>query len=368
MNRLTVGELATLVAGEVRGDAERLISGMTTAELAGEHDLTFIADQKNLSRLTECRAGCVLIPATLVDKVFAAAPHITAILVADPSRALYSLASKLRPALAPRARRISPQAIVSPLAAIGKNCYIGPCAVIEDDVVIGDDCEIHAGAILSRGSIVGRGTTIYPNATIYSQIVIGQRVIIHAGAVIGADGFGYRFEAGQFEKIPQIGHVVIEDDVEIGACTTVDRGALGPTVIGQGTKIDNMVMIAHNCQIGRHNVFASQVGLAGSCRTGDYVQLGGQAGIKDHVTLHTGSSVGAKGAVHCDIPAGEKWFGYPATPEGEQKRLMFTLKRVPEMREQLKAMGRQVEELTQQIATMTGQKPEGQSQSEKAAA
>ena len=184
---------------------------------------------------------------------------------------------------------------------------------------------------------------------LYQDVTLGDRVIIHSGAVIGADGFGYRFTEGRFVKIPQLGSVEIHADAEIGACTTIDRGAIGPTIVGAGTKLDNLVMIAHNCELGRHNVFASQVGLAGSCTTGDYVRLAGQVGIKDHVRLNSGCMVGAKGGVHRDIPEGEIWIGYPATPEAEQKRLVFSLKRVPEMRDRVRVMEKQIALLTKQL-------------------
>jgi UDP-3-O-[3-hydroxymyristoyl] glucosamine N-acyltransferase len=200
---------------------------------------------------------------------------------------------------------------------------------------------------------------------LYHDSLVDDRCIIHAGAILGTDGYGYRHVQGRFEKIPQLGWVHLHADCEIGAGTTIDRGMIGPTVIGEGTKLDNMVMIAHNCQIGKHNLFASQVGLAGSCITGDYVRLGGQVGIKDHVTLNSGCAIGAKGGVHKDIPAGETWIGYPATPEAEQKRLVFSLKRVPEMREQVRKLEAQVRQLTAQMAELLAtQEPLPQSEQE----
>jgi UDP-3-O-[3-hydroxymyristoyl] glucosamine N-acyltransferase len=223
---------------------------------------------------------------------------------------------------------------------------------VGNDVVIGRGCDIYPGVVIGDGCRIGDNVTLYANVVLYADILVDDRAIIHAGAVIGADGFGYRFREGRFEKVPQLGWVHIHADAEIGACTTIDRGAIGATIVGEGTKIDNLVQIAHNCELGRHNVFASQVGLAGSCSTGDYVRLGGQVGIKDHVHMHTGCSVGAKGGVHKDIPAGETWIGYPATPEAEQKRLVFSLKRVPEMRDQVKAMENKLATLTAELAAL----------------
>jgi UDP-3-O-[3-hydroxymyristoyl] glucosamine N-acyltransferase len=178
-------------------------------------------------------------------------------------------------------------------------------------------------------------------------------VIIHAAAVIGSDGFGYRFAQGRFQKIPHTGTVVIEDDVEIGAGTTIDRGMIGATVIGAGTKLDNQVMIAHNCRIGKHNAFASQVGLAGSTTSGDYVRCGGQAGIADHSHLGTGCSIGAKAGLFGTVPDGAEYHGYPAGPAKEQYRIVMTLQKLPEMRKQLRTLEDEVRQLRAQLAQTT---------------
>ncbi|MFO0917994.1 MAG: UDP-3-O-(3-hydroxymyristoyl)glucosamine N-acyltransferase [Planctomycetaceae bacterium] len=348
----TVASLAEIVAGEVRGAADRTISGATALETAGPSDVSFVQEEKHLSRLKNCRSGAMFITARLADSLPAEFPY-SLIIVAEPQTAFQTILPLFRRVQARPPRGISPSAWISPSAKIGWDCSIGPGAYVGDDTVIGSGCDLYPGAYVGPHCQIGADVTLYPQVVLYHDVRVGDRVIIHAGAVIGADGFGYKFEGGRFHKIPQLGWVEIEADAEIGACTTIDRGAIGPTIVGEGTKIDNLVMIAHNCELGQHNIFASQVGLAGSCTTGDYVRLGGQVGIKDHVRLNSGCSIGAKGGVHKDIPAGETWIGYPATPEHEQKRLLFSLKRVPEMRQQVKDLEKQVAELTATVARLS---------------
>lgn len=343
----TVGALALLVGGQVFGDASRQITGAESLESAGPADLSFVQDDKNFTRLKDCTAGALLISPAQAGQLDPR--DCSLILVVEPQAAFQKLLPLFRREQIRPPRGVSPHAWISPTAHIGEGCSIGPGVFIGDGTVIGADCDLYPGVHVGHNCHIGQSVTLYPHVVLYHEVRVDDRVIIHANAVIGADGFGYRFEQGRFHKIPQLGTVHIHEDAEIGAGTTIDRGAIGPTVIGAGTKIDNLVMIAHNCELGRHNIFASQVGLAGSCTTGDYVRLGGQVGIKDHVRLNTGSSIGAKGGVHKDVPAGETWIGYPATPEHEQKRLVFSLKRVPEMRQQVKDLERQVAELTRAV-------------------
>jgi UDP-3-O-[3-hydroxymyristoyl] glucosamine N-acyltransferase len=344
----TVGSLASLVQGEVRGDSGRPICNAAAIESAGPDAITFVLDESHVSRLQACRAGAVILNAKIASGLTPAATT-SLIIVSDPHAAFQKILPQFRTVRSRPSRGISPHAFLSPTATIAADCYVGPGACIGDDVEIGTGCDIHPGAVIGPGCRLGQDVIVYPNAVLYQDVTLGDRAIIHSGAIIGADGFGYRFTEGRFVKIPQLGTVEIHADAEIGACTTIDRGAIGPTIVGAGTKLDNLVMIAHNCELGRHNVFASQVGLAGSCTTGDYVRLGGQVGIKDHVRLNSGCMVGAKGGVHKDIPEGEIWIGYPATPEAEQKRLVFSLKRVPEMRDQVRAMEKQLALLTKQL-------------------
>lgn len=326
------------------------VTGAAAIEQAKSGELTFLSEDRHISRLKETSASAVVIHPSQSARVNADYPRLVLLEVEDPQAAFLQVLPLFRIIRSRLKRGISPSAFISSTARIGENCAIGPGAYIGEDVIIGDDCDIHPGASIGAGSRLGRDCQIYSNAVLYHEVLLGDRVIIHANAVLGADGFGYRFEQGRFIKVPQLGGVIIESDVEIGAGATIDRGAVDATVIGAGTKIDNMVMIGHNCRVGRNNVFAAQVGLAGSCSTGDYVRLGGQVGVKDHTHMGTGCMVGAKAGVHRNVPDGETWIGYPASPEAEQKRLVFTLKRVPEMREEMRAMAKRLAELEKLMA------------------
>jgi UDP-3-O-[3-hydroxymyristoyl] glucosamine N-acyltransferase len=212
-------------------------------------------------------------------------------------------------------------------------------------VILGDRCDIYPGAVIGRGCRLGDDVVVYPNAVLYDDVIVGNRVILHAGCVIGADGFSYRTVGGRHQRIPHFGTVRIEDDVEIGANATIDRAMVDETVIGQGTKLDNLVMIGHNCEVGQHNLFASQVGLAGSVTTGDYVVCAGQVGIADHVHLGSRCVLGAKAGVPKDVPAGKRYIGIPAIPEADCYRSVMATQKLPEMRQQFRKLERQVADL-----------------------
>ena len=222
-----------------------------------------------------------------------------------------------------------------------------PLATIGDDVEIGAGTTIHSGVHIMAGSRIGEDVTIFPNAVLYENTVVGPRCLIHAGAVLGAYGFGYELVDGRHQLSAQLGNVEFGADVEIGAGTTIDRGTYGPTVIGEGTKIDDLVMVAHNCRIGRHNMLCSQVGIAGSTTTGDYVVMAGQVGVRDHVHIGDRAVLGAMAGVTNDVPEGSRMIGIPATPEREQKIKQAMMSRLPEMRQQLKRLQAAVDKLTQ---------------------
>ncbi len=220
-----------------------------------------------------------------------------------------------------------------------------PGASIGDDVEIGAGSVIHSGTRVLGGCKLGQRVTIFPNAVLYEDTVVGDRSVIHANAVLGAHGFGYKLIEGRHQPTAQFGNVQVGADVEIGAGSTVDRGAYGPTVIGDGTKIDNLVMVAHNCHVGKHNILCSQVGIAGSTNTGDYVTLAGQVGIRDHVKIGDHAVVGAKAGVSNDVAPGAHVLGSPAMPERDQKIQFAAMARLPEMRKQLKALERKIDSL-----------------------
>src|SRR6185312_2155762 len=251
--------------------------------------------------------------------------------VADPLMAFVQIFQQLR---GPRTEPtiIDPSASVHPTAQIGDGAAIGPFAVIGEGATIGAGTRVGAGVALGRGCRIGAGTILYPSVVLYDDCTLGDRVIVQGNAVIGGDGFGYRFHGGAHVKVPQLGWVEIEDDVEIGAGTTIDRGTFGPTRIGKGTKIDNLVMVAHNCRIGRHNIIAAQSGIAGSSSTGDYVVMAGQAGVIDHVHIGDRSVVAAQSGVTKDVAADTCVMGFPARLEGPTKRSYVVIEKLPELR------------------------------------
>lgn len=326
---MTLQEIAAFVEGELCGDPHRTVAAARPLTDATCDDITFIDGPKNLEKFLGCQAA-VIGPASLDI------PGRDVIRVADPLAAFVQVAQRLhgRPIAAPIG--ISPQSFVDPTARVGAEPSIYPFASIGAGCVIGDRCRIAPGAVVGDGCQLGDDVTLHPQCVLYPGTIVGSRVIIHAHAVIGADGFGYRFINGRHEKIPQLGSVEIADDVEIGAGTTVDRGTFGPTRIGAGTKVDNLVMIAHNVRIGRHNIIISQSGFAGSSGTGDYVVVAGQVGVVDHVYIGDRSVIGGQAAVTKDVPPDSRMLGSPATPERDQKRILMSLHHLPEFRKELR--------------------------------
>lgn len=346
----TVGALAASLGGEVIGDPDRAVSNALALSKAGPDCITFLGDEFKTRDLSGATAAAVLISRArieeLTDEIRSAQ---TFIVVDDALDSFIEILKQFRPERPRSEIGISPQATVAESATLGEGVNVFPGAFIGENVAIGSNCDIHPGACIGDGTTLGDDVTLHANTVIYCDVEIGNRVIIHAGAVIGADGFGYRFRDGRFEKIPQLGTVQIQDDVEIGANTTVDRGMIGPTIIAEGTKLDNLIMIAHNCEIGRHNAFASQVGIAGSSTTGDYVRAGGQAGVGDHLNIGTGASLAASSGHHKDVPAGETWAGAPARPIEDSIRIMMAQNKLPEMRSSVRAMQKQITKLTTEL-------------------
>jgi UDP-3-O-[3-hydroxymyristoyl] glucosamine N-acyltransferase len=327
---VTLKELARLVQGELQGDGDLRISGARPIADAGPSDITFVEDEKHLASIGRCKAAAVIASPKLSIR------HPACIRVGDPLNAFVQIVRLLQDRQDLPACGIDKGACVHPTAKIGKDASIYSHASIGEGSVIGDRCRIYQGAVVGRFCRLGDDVTLYANAVLYDGSIVGDRVIIHANAVIGADGFGYRLHGGKHVKVPQLGHVEIGDDVEVGACTTIDRGTFQATRIGAGTKIDNLVQIGHNCRIGCHNLLVSQVGIAGSSSTGDYVVIAGQVGIVDHVHIGDRSQIGAKAGVTKDVSPGFRMLGAPATPEREQKRILMTLERLPEIRRDIK--------------------------------
>jgi UDP-3-O-[3-hydroxymyristoyl] glucosamine N-acyltransferase len=319
-------ELAELVNGNLVGDGDLQISAARPLNEAKGGEITFIENDKHAHLLPTSEASAAVVPPTFpLD-------GLSYIQVADPLGAFVQIARRLHGRTEPAVHGIDSRACVDPTATIGAEASIHPFASVAEGAVIGARCRIYNGAVVGRFCRLGDDVTLYPNAVLYDGTIVGDRVTIHANAVIGADGFGYRFQEGRHVKVPQLGNVEIGDDVEIGACTTIDRGTFQATRIGAGTKIDNLVMVGHNCRVGKHNLFVSQMGMAGSSSTGDYVVLAGQVGVVDHVHIGDGTVVGGKAAVTKDVPPGQRLLGAPATPEREQKRMLMSLEKLPEIR------------------------------------
>jgi UDP-3-O-[3-hydroxymyristoyl] glucosamine N-acyltransferase len=334
--KATIRQLAELVQGRIVGDPDLEIAAARPLDEAGAGDITFCADAKRAVQLHSSRASAAVVPESLATN------GLTAIQVADPLAAFVTIVRHLHGRAEPPPHGIDPRACLDPTAQIGEQASIFPFACVGEGSVLGARCCLYSGVCIGRFCRLGDDVTIYPNAVLYDGTIVGNRVIIHANAVIGADGFGYRFQNGRHVKVPHIGHVEIGDDVEIGACTTIDRATFQATRIGEGTKIDNLVQIAHNCQIGRHNLLVSQMGIAGSSSTGDYVVIAGQVGVRDHVHVGHRAVIGAQAGVAKDVRDDERMLGAPARPEREQKRILMTLDRLPEMWRELRQIKRRL--------------------------
>ncbi len=334
---MKVTELSQLLEAKLSGDAEREIRGVAGLDAATPGDLAYAEGERALEQAARSRAGCIIIP------MRAALAGQTTLAVAQPKIGFVRAAEMI---LAAREKRREPQvhetAIVARSARVAPDASVGQGAVIEDDAKIGSRTRIGAGVYLGEGAEVGEDCVLHPRVTVYPGARIGDRVILHAGVVIGSDGFGYVFFGGRHHKFPQIGRVVIEDDVEIGSNSTVDRGSLGTTVIGAGAKIDNLVQIAHNVKIGRHAVIAAQTGISGSCEIGDGVMIGGQAGLGDHARVESGAVVGGQAGILPGkiVRKGTTVWGTPSRPLAEFKRMHAELASLPELAKKVRKLTR----------------------------
>jgi UDP-3-O-[3-hydroxymyristoyl] glucosamine N-acyltransferase len=344
----SLADLARIVDGQTVGDGTRIIAGSNTLNAAGPDDITLLDAVEKAHLLARSRAGAVVVPTGF------GALDRPAIRVRDVHQAFAQVVNHFRAARPVRSIGISEQAIVSSTARIAADVNVYPGATIAEDVEIGAGSNIHSGANVMAGCRIGERVTIFPGAVLYENTRVGSGCIIHAGVVLGAHGFGYKLVDGCHVLSSQLGYVELGSDVEVGAGTTIDRGTYGATVIGEGTKIDNLVMIAHNCRIGRHNLICSQVGVAGSTTTGDYVTMAGQVGVRDHVHIGAGAVLGAKAGVSGDVRDGVHMLGTPAVPEREQKLLFATISKLPEMRKQLRELQRQMDMLLNRAVPSSG--------------
>ncbi len=337
--RKTLAEIAKIIHGEVVGNKDLVITGLSGIKEASEGDLTFVSNPKYFPLVKTTKASAILFSRemNILGKI--------GVRVDQPSLAFAELVSFFSKEDKFSFSGIHKTAVVSSSSIIGKNVSIGPYVVIEDGAQIGDDSIIYSGSYVGYKSSLGKGCVIYPHVVIREKISIGDRVTIHSGSVIGSDGFGYAQSEGIHKKIPQIGNVIIEDDVEIGANVTIDRARFNKTVIGRGSKIDNLVQIAHNCIIGENCVIISQVGISGSTVIEKNSILAGQAGIAGHLTIGEGSVVAAQSGVTHSLPAFSKVSGYPAKPHEHAKKVNAYVQRLPIYIKELKDLKKKIEDL-----------------------
>jgi UDP-3-O-[3-hydroxymyristoyl] glucosamine N-acyltransferase len=331
---LTAAAIARLIGGEVRGDANARISSVASLDRAVSGQLSFCASTKYAPLLADTGASVVLVSPEVADAATRAA---TRIVVEKPQDSLVALLPRLY-RTPERRPGIHTTAVIGRKARIGLDAVIGPFVHLGDGAALGDRVTLEAHCNVGAGVRIGDDAHLFPDVTLYSGSQLGDRVIVHAGARIGCDGFGYVYKEGRHEKIPHVGRCIVEDDVEIGAGTTIDRGSIDDTVIGAGTKIDNLVHVAHNVRIGRLCLIAAQVGISGSARLEDGCVVGGQAGFQGHHTIGKGARIGGQSGVFGDVPAGETWSGYPARPHRESLRAQAAMFKLSSMMKQLEKL------------------------------
>jgi len=343
----TVSEIAAQVDGSIDGDGSVVIRGFAGLEEAGPKDVSFLANPRYAVQLKTTRAAAVFVAS---DQEVSVETGPVLIRVANPSAAFSRALTWMVDPVPETFQGIHPSAVIAASAKLGDDVTVGPHAVIEDNVVIGSRTKIRSGVFIGTGSTIGDDGEIHPNVTITHHTQIGDRVIIHSGTVIGSDGFGYVTENGVHTKIPQIGIVQICDDVEIGANVTVDRARFDKTVIGEGTKIDNLVQIAHNVRIGKGCVIVSQVGIAGSSTIQDYVVLGGQVGVAGHLTVGAGSMVAAQSGISNSVEPRSILFGSPAQDHMRAKRIHAVLNKLPEALKEMRVLKKQLQDLQEKLS------------------
>ncbi len=336
--QFTLGALASALGAILDGDPARIVTAVAPLDVAGPEDISFLTDPRYRDAARASRAGALLVAADTE-------PLGPAMLrVKQPQTALIRLLELFHPRETLPAG-VHPTAVVARDARIDPTAHVGALAVVERGAALDARVRIHPLAYVGADVTIGEDSEIYPSVVLVDGVRLGRRVIVHAGAIVGSDGFGYAFDGSAHRKIPQIGTVVIEDDVEIGANTTIDRATLGATIVRRGTKIDNLVQVGHNVEIGEHTILVAQVGISGSTRLGRGVVLGGQVGVADHVAIGDGAMVGAQSGIHADIEAGAKVLGTPARPITQAKRIYLSESRLPDFGRKLRELERRLDRL-----------------------
>ncbi|MBA3543203.1 MAG: UDP-3-O-(3-hydroxymyristoyl)glucosamine N-acyltransferase [Chthoniobacterales bacterium] len=329
---LKLQELAKMCGGSIAGEAGCEITGAASLAEATPGEITFYGNPRYLAAFRKTRASAAFVPLDFEEQIVS-----SQIRVEDPTKAFEQVVLRFAPRPITFPAGVHPSAVIAPEASLGKDVSIGACVVVEAGSRIGDGTRLGAHSYIGHETTIGSGCLIYPNVTIRERTRIGERVIIHSGTVIGSDGFGFEMAAGGHKKVPQIGIVQIDNDVEIGANTTIDRARFGRTWIQEGVKIDNLVQIAHNVVIGKHSIIVAQVGIAGSVRIGSGVVIGGQAGIIGHIEIDDGTLIGAQSGVSKSLHGGT-WWATPTVPLKEAKQQLAWVRRLGKLFERVKAL------------------------------
>jgi len=338
-----LSEIISLTGGCIRGDSDIVIRDVAQLEDAGAGDITFMAGRPSVNALGATGASAVITAdSPALDDITLTGRAL--IVVENPHMAFAKVIPLFRPPREPYPG-IHPTAEIDEGAVLGKGVSIGPFAVVAEGAVIEDEVTLHASVVIERGARIGAGSIIHAGAVVREDCKLGRRVILHCNAVIGSDGFGYASEGGRYFKIPQVGTVRLGDDVEIGASTTIDRATLGETVIQRGTKIDNLVQVAHNVTIGEDVVLAAQTGIAGSTEVGTGSQFGGQVGVGGHIKIGPRTLIGAKSGISQDLPGEAAFSGIPAIPHGKWLRAQVLYAKLPELKKKIKELEKRLKEL-----------------------
>jgi UDP-3-O-[3-hydroxymyristoyl] glucosamine N-acyltransferase len=351
---MTIREIAEWLGGDIEGgtlEGKPAIDRVAKIEEATPGSLTFLANPKYEKHLGTTNATAVLVSRKLDLKKIEGRASLIFIRVDDPYIAFLHMLKRLTPSMDPFTPGIHETAVISSSATIGKNVSVGAYAVIGDTATVGSNTKIGEGCVIGKQAQIGSECTLYPNVVVYHQCKLGNRVILHSGAVIGSDGFGFAPKPdGSYEKIPQLGAVVIEDDVEIGSNTTIDRAVMGDTRIQRGVKIDNLVQIAHNVVVGEDTVIAAQTGISGSTKIGKHCMIGGQVGISGHIEIADNTIIMAQSGIHDNIKEpGKSYFGYPADEARKAQRAYIAMKMLPDMLREFTALKKKVADLEQRL-------------------